>query len=210
MSANNTSGSGRVKVRVLRPCSSLPPSQPRRDRCRLPRESSFSSRHRLDRGLRTRAATDRRPCPAITAQPTTPRLGRLCRLRQRYIVSAYAFLRLPPPRWAFSSPLALASSRLVPPEIRPPRDYIPPSLRPTWRVAAASPRTISRHAWAQIDQAAGHTVIWGGPLGVRRHAQGARDGELSIPRRRWRVCAIDRRLKNEPTTRVACRFSTAS
>jgi hypothetical protein len=40
---------------------------------------------------------------------------------------------------------------------------------------------------------------------VRRDAQGARDGELSVPRRRWPVCAIDHLLKNEPTATVcAC------
>jgi transposase-like protein len=129
--------------------------------------------------------------PAITAQPTTPLPRRLCRSRQRYIVRAHAFLRLAPPRWAFSSPLAFTSSRLVPNRKSGCRDHIALALRPTWRTATASPKTIPRHAGTQINQAAGHAIIWGGPLGVRCHAQGPRHGELSLPRCRWRVCAID-------------------
>ena len=78
-----------------------------------------------------------------------------------------------------------------------------PSLRTTCRTAAASPRTIPDNAGAQINQAAGHAVIWGGTLGVRRDAQGARDGELSVPHRRGPVCAIDHTLTNEPTA-TAC------
>ncbi len=63
-------------------------------------------------------------------------------------------------------PWPLPSSRLVSPEIR--HDHIPPLLRTTCRTAAASPRTIPRHAGAQINRAAGHAVIWCGTLGVRR------------------------------------------
>jgi hypothetical protein len=64
--------------------------------------------------------------------------------------------------------------------------------RPTTsRTAAASPQRIPRHAWTHVDQAASDALIWGGTLGMRRDAQGTRDGELSVPRRRWPVCAID-------------------
>jgi hypothetical protein len=69
-------------------------------------------------------------------------------------------------------------------------DHIP-SLRTTCRTAAASPRTLPRNAGPQINQTAGHAIIWCGTVCVRRDAQGARDGELSVPHRRGRVCAID-------------------
>ena len=92
--------------------SSLSPYQRRRDRRRLPGESLFlveaSSRSRLPYRVGHRAPSMSSPSP----QPTTP--ARLCRSRQRYTLRAHAFLRLPPPRWAFSSLLAPASSRLVP------------------------------------------------------------------------------------------------
>jgi len=77
-------------------------------------------------------------------------------------------------------------------------DHIAPSLPTACRTAAASPRRIPGNAGAQINQAAGHSVIRGGTLGVRRHAQGARHGELLVPHRRWPVCAIDHISKNEP------------
>jgi hypothetical protein len=150
--------------------------------------ASFSSRHRLDRHPSCQGATERR---SVQQSRPNPLPRRLCRSRQRYIVRAHAFLRLAPPRWAFSSPLAFTSSRLVPNRKSGCRDHIALALRPTWRTATASPRTIPRHAGAQINQAAGHAIIWGGPLGVRCHAQGPRHGELSIPRWGWRVCAID-------------------
>jgi len=112
-------------------------------------------------------------------------------------VRVHAFLRLRPPRWAFSS-LGPCPHQGSFPQKSGCHDHIPLSLRTTCRTAAASPRRIRRSARAQIIQAAGHAVIWGGTLGMRRDAQGARDGELSVPRRRWPVCAIDHRLKNEP------------
>jgi hypothetical protein len=78
-------------------------------------------------------------------------------------------------------------------------DHNPISLRTTCRTDAASPRTVRTNAGTQIDQAAGHAVIWGRALGVRGDAQGTRDGRLSRPRRRWPVCAGDHILKNERT-----------
>jgi hypothetical protein len=36
----------------------------------------------------------------------------------------------------------------------------------------------------KLTKAAGHAVVWGNPLGVRRDAQGTRDGELSVSHRR--------------------------
>ena len=82
------------------------------------------------------------------------------------------------------------------------------SLRTTCRASAASPRTIPRNAGAQINQAAGHAIIWSGTLSVRHDAQGARDGELSVPHRRGHVCAIDRTLMNELTATACARCST--
>ena len=131
---------------------------------------------------------------AAVPRPTLP--GALVPLRGK-VDQVHAFLRLPPPRWAFSSPGPCPHQGSFPQKSGC-HDHIP-SLRTTCRTAAASPRTIPRNAGAQINQAAGHAVIWGGTLGVRRDAQGARDGELSVPRRRWRVCAIDHTLTNEPT-----------
>ena len=117
-----------------------------------------------------------------------------------------AFLRLPPPRWAFSSPGPCPHQGSFPQKSGC-HDHIP-SLRTTCRTAAASPRTIRRNAGAHINQAAGHAVIWSGTLGVRRDAQGARDGELSVPHRRRAVCAIDHTLRNEPTATAYVWFST--
>ena len=135
------------------------------------------------------------------------RSPRLCRSGERCTFRAHAFLRLPPPRWAFSS-LGPCPHQGSFPRKSGCHDHIPPSLRTTCRAAAASPRTIPRNAGAQINQAAGHAVIWRGTLGVRRGAQGARDGKFSVPRRRWPVCAIDHRLKNEPTATACAWFST--
>jgi hypothetical protein len=135
-----------------------------------------------------------------SSRPALP--ARLCRSGGRCTVRVHAFLRPPPPRWAFSS-LGPCPHQGSFPKKSGCHDHIPPSLRTTCRTAAASPRTIPRNAGAQINQAAGHAVIWGGTLGVRRDAQGARDGELSVPRRRWPVCAIDHILRNEPTA-TAC------
>ena len=134
--------------------------------------------------------------------------ARLCSSGESCTIRAHAFLRLPPPRWAFSSPGPCPHQGSFPQKSGC-HDHIPPSLRTTCRTAAASPRTIPRNAGAQINQAAGHAVIWGATLGVRRDAQGARDGKLSVPRRRWRVCAIDHILKNEPTATTCAWFSTA-
>ena len=121
--------------------------------------------------------------------------ARLCRSGGGCTVRVHAFLRPPPPRWAFSSPGPRPHQGSFPKKSGC-HDHISPSLRTTCRTAAASPRPIPRNAGAQINQAAGHAVIWGGTLGVRRDAQGARDGELSVPRRRRPVCAIDHILKN--------------
>ena len=99
-------------------------------------------------------------------------------------------------------PWPLPSSRLVSP--RSGRHDHLPSLCTTCRSVAAGPRTIRRDAGAQLNQAGGHAVIWGGTLGVRRDAQGARDGELSVPHRRRRVCAIDRTLTSEPPACAQC------
>jgi hypothetical protein len=133
--------------------------------------------------------------------------ARLCRSGESYMIRAHAFLRLPPPRWAFSSPGPCPHQGSFPQKSGY-HDHLPTSLRTTCRTAAASPRTIPRNAGAQINQAAGHAVIWGGALGVRRDAQGARDGKLSVPRRRWPVCAIDHRLKNKPSATACAWFST--
>ena len=124
----------------------------------------------------------------------------------RCTVRAHAFLRPPPPRWAYSSPGPCPHQGSFPKNSGC-HDHIPPSLRTTCRTAAASPRTIPRNAGAQTNQAAGHAVIWGVTLGVRGDAQSARDGELSVPRRRCPVCAIDHILKNEPTATVCARGS---
>ena len=86
-------------------------------------------------------------------------------------------------------------------------DRIAPSIRTACRTAATSPRRIPRHAGAQINQAGGHTVLWGSTLSVRRDAQGARDGKLSVPSRRWR--AVDH-VRTSPIG-TACRaFLVAS
>jgi hypothetical protein len=42
---------------------------------------------------------------------------------------------------------------------------------------------------------------------VRRGAEGARDGELSVPHRRGRVCAIDHIVMNKPTATACAGFS---
>ena len=91
------------------------------------------------------------------------------------------------------------SSRLVFPKKSGCHDHIS-CLRTTCRTAAAGPRAIPRNPGAQINQAAGHAIIRGGTFGERHDAQGARDGELSVPQRRGRVYAIDHRLTNEPTS----------
>jgi hypothetical protein len=107
-------------------------------------------------------------------------------------------------------PWFLPSSRLVSPKISC-HDRIP-SLRPTCRTAATSPRPIPRNPRAQVNQAAGDAAIWGGTLSVRRDAQGARNGELSVPHRRGRVCAIDHTLTNEANepTATACAWCCGS
>jgi len=120
---------------------------------------------------------------------------RACAVQRKGVVSGSRFPEIATTSLGVLQPWPLPSSRLVSQEISC-HDHIPPSLRTTCRTAAASPRTIPRNAGAPINQAAGHAVIWGGTLGVRRDAQGARDGELSVPRRRRPVCAIDHILKN--------------
>ena len=156
---------------------------------------TFAPRQRPVRGVSDADRRNGRRSPA-----------RLCRSGERCTVRVHAFLRLPPPRWAFSSPGPCPHQGSFPRKSGC-HDHIPPSLRTTCRTAAASPRTIPGHAGAQIDQAAGHAVIWGGTLGVRRDAQGACDGELSVPHWRRPVCAIDHTLKNEPTATVCAWFS---
>jgi hypothetical protein len=132
--------------------------------------------------------------------------ARLCRSGERCTVRVHAFLRPPPPRWAFSSP-GPCPHQGSSPQKSGSCDHVP-SLRTTCRIAATSPRTIPRNAGAQINRAAGHAVIWSGTLGVRCDAQGAHDGEFSVPLQRWPVCAIDRTLKNEPTAVACAWFST--
>ena len=132
----------------------------------------------------------------------------MCRSGERCTIRAHAFLRLPPPRWAFSSPGPCPHQGSFPKKSGC-HDHIP-WLRTTCRSAAASPRTIPRNAWAHLNQTAGagHAIIWGGTLGVRRDVQGARDGELSVPQWRWRVCAIDHPVTNEPTATASAWCST--
>lgn len=112
----------------------------------------------------------------------------MCRSGERCTVRAHAFLRLPPPRWAFSSPGPCPHQGSFPQKSGC-HDHIP-SFSTTCGTAATSPRRIPRHSGPRVIQAAGHTVIGGGTLGVCRDVQGARDGGLSVPHRRRPVCAI--------------------
>jgi hypothetical protein len=127
-------------------------------------------------------------------QPAARSRPGACADQGKGVLSASPFLRLPPPRWAFSSPgpcrhqgsFSWKSGCYG--HIR--------SLRTPRHTPTTGPRTIPRHPGAHIDEAAGHAVIWGGALGVRRGAQGARDGGLSVPHRRRRVCAIDHTVRD--------------
>jgi hypothetical protein len=131
----------------------------------------------------------------------------LCRSGERCTVRVHAFLRLPPPSLGVLQPWPLPSSRLVSPRNQAANERIP-WLRTTCRSAAASPRTIPRHAGAHINQAGGYAAIWGGTLGVRRDVESAREGELSVPHRRGCVCSIDHIVTNGPTATTYAWCST--
>ena len=132
---------------------------------------------------------------AHSVVPCAPRLPRLCRSGERCTMSRYPFLRQPPPRWVFSSPGpcrhqgSFSQKSGCYGRVRSPGT--------TCDTLATSPRTLPRYAGAHPNQAAGHAVIWRSTLRVRRDAQGARDGALSVPHGRRSVCAINHTVEND-------------
>ena len=100
-------------------------------------------------------------------------------------------------------PWPLPSSRLASPKNSGCHDHRY-WLRSTCRPATASPSTIPRNASAQINQAAGHAIIWGGTVHVRHDAQDTRDRELSVAHRNGNVCEINDTLNARDPANNVC------
>src|ERR1700730_14745560 len=99
--------------------------------------------------------------------------ARLCRSGERCTVRFHSFLTATTSLGVLQ-PWPLPSSRLVFPRNQAAMITAPRSAAP---VALLRRVRRTRNAGAQTNQAAGHPIIWGGPLGVRHDARGPREGE---------------------------------